>query len=287
MEVGKLIIYLTAIDQTAKAFKSCAGRMSKLESLAGSLSKALMVAFAAKMIVEPVQRAIETYVEFEKSMKDVQAVTGATGEEFKALTEFAREMGRTTVFQAKEAAEMMYYLASAGLKTGQIMDATLPILELAAATQYDLARTGELVVSTMKAYGLETSDVRRITNVFAAAIAGSQARMDRLGESLKYVGAIAPRFNITLEESVAILAKLYDVGIDASMAGTAMRRAIAALTDITPEATETLSAYGIKISEVDFKGEGFIDMIERLEKADVPVEEKEKHLEKLKQILKS
>ena len=59
--------------------------------------------------------AVKHFANFEQAMKNVQAVSGATAEEFDKLKNFAIEMGSKTVFTAKEAADAMYFLASAGL----------------------------------------------------------------------------------------------------------------------------------------------------------------------------
>lgn len=46
--------------------------------------------------------SINTYKNFEAAMSQVQAVSGATGEELEMLTEKAKQMGATTKFTAKE-----------------------------------------------------------------------------------------------------------------------------------------------------------------------------------------
>ncbi|BBG66374.1 phage tail length tape-measure protein [Hydrogenimonas sp.] len=50
-------------------------------------------------------------VDFESAMARVKALSGATDEQLKALSDTARKLGATTVFSASEAAEGMQYLA--------------------------------------------------------------------------------------------------------------------------------------------------------------------------------
>ena len=58
--------------------------------------------------------SVRSFAEFESGMLRVQAVTGATGAEFLALTEQAKQLGATTAFSAKQAAEGMGFLGQAG-----------------------------------------------------------------------------------------------------------------------------------------------------------------------------
>ncbi|NLE06957.1 MAG: phage tail tape measure protein [Crenarchaeota archaeon] len=62
------------------------------------------------------KQAVQTSAEFEQSMANAASVSGATGEELEKMTALAREMGKTTVFSASDAADAMYYMASAGYK---------------------------------------------------------------------------------------------------------------------------------------------------------------------------
>ena len=53
---------------------------------------------------------------FEKSMNKVEALTGATADEMASMTAMARELGKTTQFSAKEAADGMSFLGMAGFE---------------------------------------------------------------------------------------------------------------------------------------------------------------------------
>ena len=76
--------------------------------------------------------SIDTTANFEQAMARVKAVSGATGEDFKALSEQAEQLGRDTQFSASQAANAQELLARAGFKTNEII-ATMPSL-LAMAT---------------------------------------------------------------------------------------------------------------------------------------------------------
>ena len=57
--------------------------------------------------------AVKTAADFDAEMSKVSAISGATGEDFQALRDKAREMGATTKFSATEAAQAFSYMSMA------------------------------------------------------------------------------------------------------------------------------------------------------------------------------
>ena len=174
--------------------KTFIGQLGAMSSQLKSFGKSITIFSGVVLGLGAI--ATKVFADFEQSMANTQSVLGGTQEEFQKLSGYAREMGKTTVFTASQAADAMYYLASAGYNTKRVMDSLQGTLNLAAATQYDLAETTRIVVSTLNQFGLAAEESGRVANVFAAIISASQATMDRLGNSLKFVGPIAAGLNI-------------------------------------------------------------------------------------------
>jgi len=210
--------------------------------------------------------AIKTTGEFEQAMANVQSVAGASADELQALSGYARKMGRQTVFSARQSADAMYYLASAGMEVNEIMGSLEATLSLSAATQSELASTTATVAGTLSAYGLAAEEAARVSNVFSAAIAGSQATMDKISTSMQYVGPVAKSMNMSLEETVAVLGSLYNANIDASSAGTSFRSAISRLIKPSKEAQEVLQRLGIEVRDAAGAILPFTNVIRQLEK---------------------
>ena len=91
--------------------------------------------------------AVKTDSDFDSSMSQVAAVSGATGDDFDKLRAKAHEMGAKTKFSASEAADAMNYMAMAGWKTSDMLDGIEGIMNLAAASGEDLATTSDNSVS--------------------------------------------------------------------------------------------------------------------------------------------
>ena len=190
---------------------------------------------AGTAIVAGFAMAIKTASGFEQSMANVASVAGATKEELQLLTDAAREQGEQSVYSASQAADAQYYLASAGMKVNEIISALEGTMSLAAATQSDLAYTSASVAASLSQYQLEAGEAGRVSNVFAAAISGSQATMEKMTTSMSYVGPMAKSMGMTIEDTTGILMNLYNAGLDGSMAGTSLRMAFVKLLNPTKD----------------------------------------------------
>ena len=109
--------------------------------------------------------AVKVASDFEAGMSEVQALTGATGTEFEALSNQAKELGKTTMFSATQSANAMSELASAGFTTTEIMDAMPGLLDLAASGNIDLAEAANIASSTLRGFGLEASQSSHVSDV--------------------------------------------------------------------------------------------------------------------------
>ena len=69
-------------------------------------------------VLAPLAAGTKVFAEYEQSMAKVKAVSGATEAEFAALDAVAREMGKTTVFTARESAEALSFYGDGWLECG-------------------------------------------------------------------------------------------------------------------------------------------------------------------------
>lgn len=128
-----------------------------LQGIFNLLRNPLLQAGAVLGISLSASDAISTFGGFEATMSKVKAVSGASGEEFEALTALAEEMGKTTKFTAQEAAEGLTYMAMAGWKTEDMLTSLAGVMDLAAASGEDLATVSDIVTDAMTAFGMSAS----------------------------------------------------------------------------------------------------------------------------------
>ena len=157
--------------------------------------------------------AISTAANFEKSMDNVAALSGATGKDLEDLTNLAKQMGETTQFSASEAADALGYMALAGYDTDQSISALRGVLNLAAASNIGLAEASDLVTDYLSAFGEEADQAGRMADVLAYAQANSNTTTQGLGEAFKNCAVNANAFGLDIEQTTAVLGKLADQGL--------------------------------------------------------------------------
>ncbi len=262
--IRNLVVKIGAdISGLSKGLQTAQTRLTKLSNSLTSIGTSLTMKVTMPLVLLAKQ-ALQTSAEFEQSMANAASVSGATGEELEKMTALAREMGKTTVFSASDAADAMYYMASAGYKVEEMANAIEPILNLASATQNDLAFTTDTVIATLNQFQLESSEAERVSNVFASAIGYSQATLEKLGNSMSYVGPVANSLGWSLEETTGALSVLYNAGYDGSMAGTSLRQSLVALMNPSTSAKKIFKELCIELTKLDPTTNKFSDIVNTL-----------------------
>jgi hypothetical protein len=177
-----------------------------------------------------VRDAVNVFKEFEFKMSEVRAITNATDKEFKALSEDAIRLGRSTVFTARQVGGLQVAYGRLGFTTKEILNATEATLNLAAATNIDLSDAADVAGSTVRGFQLDASETIRVTDVMTASFNKSALSVDAFRESMKFVAPIAQAANASVEETTALLGVLANAGIKGSIAGTSLRRIFSDLT---------------------------------------------------------
>ena len=196
--------------------------------------------------------SFNVFKNFEAEMAKVQAVSGATAEEFEALSKNAKDLGASTMFSAREVATLQTEFAKLGFTAKEITKVTGATLALAQASGTDLARAAEVAGSTLRAFGMDASETGRVTDVMASSFSSSALDMETFAESMKFVAPVAKSAGMSLEETSAMLAVLANAGIKGSQAGTALRRIISeigATGKPTAEALKDLAAQGLNLAD--------------------------------------
>lgn len=165
---------------------------------------------------------ISTGVSFESTMKTVQAWSGATGRELQSLEDIAREMGATTEHSALQSADALKFLAAAGFSVTESISALPGVLELATAGQVDLAAASDIVTDTLTAFGLEVSELNRVSDAFITTASSSNTNVLMLGQSFKMVAPTAKLMGQAIEETAGMLGTLANSGVKAEMAGSGL-----------------------------------------------------------------
>ena len=208
--------------------------------------------------------SVKEYLEFDKQMIKVKALTGATAEEYEALKKKAMEVGKTTIFTSEEAAAGMEKFALAGFKPKEIIAAIPPIFDLATASGEDFIMISDMISDHMNAFNIGINDVGHAADILANTMSRSNTNIQMLGEAFKYVSSSAHDLNIDLATASAAVGLMGDQAIKSGQAGRDLKQAFAKIAD--SKVQKDLKKLGINVK--NSKGEfiGLVDFVRQLEK---------------------
>ena len=196
--------------------------------------------------------AVKTAADFDSAMSEVSAISGATGSDFDALREKARELGSKTKFSATEAAQGKTYMSMAGWKTADMLEGIEGVMNLAAASGEDLAVTSDIVTDALTAFGLSAKDSGHFSDILAAASSNANTNVSMMGETFSYCAPIAGSLGYSAEDVAVAIGLLGNAGIKSSQAGTTLRKM---MTELTGELEISGKAFGdVKIQTENADG---------------------------------
>lgn len=219
---------------------------------------------AAEAMVKFAADSVKVGSGFDASMSKVKAISGATADEFETLRKLAREAGASTKYTAQDAADALNYMAMAGWKTEQMTSGLSGILDLAAASGEDLARTSDIVTDALTAFGMTAEESGHFADILAAASSNSNTNVGMMGETFKYAASIAGSLGYTAEDTALAIGLMASAGIKSSQAGTSLRRIMTQLQGDIELTGETLGDYVVKTSNADGSMRNFRDIISEL-----------------------
>lgn len=194
--------------------------------------------------------------DFEAGMNRVQAITGATTEQFTDLRNIAKELGATTQFSATEAAGGIEMLAKNGLKYQDIVDGALEAtLKLSAATGSDLSRAADIATDAMLAFGVEAKNMESAVNAITGVTLNSKFDIEGYAYALANAGGVAASVGVEFDDFNATIAAMAPSFSSGMTAGTSFKTFLARLVPAGDNAIGAMKALGLSF----FNAKGELD----------------------------
>lgn len=276
---------LSAVDNNfSSTMKSCSDTAERLRgTISSGLGFGAMAAIGGKAVTavgsalkSVTTSAVSAGMSFENAMSSVAAISGATGTNFESLSKKAKEMGASTKYTATEAANAMEYMAMAGWKTADMLSGIDGIMNLAAASGSDLARTSDIVTDALTAFGKQAKDSGEFADVLAAASANANTNVDLMGETFKYVGSVAGAMGYSIQDISLATGLMANSSIKGSAAGTALRSTITRMAKPTEESSMAMSALGLSLTDTNGNMNSFGEVMKDMRKGMQGMTEDEK-----------
>lgn len=252
-EVRQIIIFMKNL--TSKTWKVTMKAVdlvtSPVKRVFGLLKSPLVAAGVTISAGAGIASTINTYADFEAAMSSVKAISGATANEFAALTEKAKQMGAVTKFTASESAEAFTYMAQAGWNAKDMIEGIDGLMSLSAASGESLGLTSDIVTDALTAFNMPAKESGRFADVMAQASNATNTNVAKMGETFKYVAPVAGALGYTIEDTAVAIGLMANSGIKASQAGTSLRSLLTNLTHPVGQAKDAIEALDLSITNAD------------------------------------
>jgi len=206
--------------------------------------------------------------DFEAATNILGVAARNTGTSMDDLRQAAILVGKDTQLvgiDAMEAADAMTTFYKAGMTTTDIFGdlntyletgsdltgALRASIDLAAASDLDLASASQAVAIAMATFGLEADDAVDIANSFVAAADSSISEVSDLAAALANIGPTAAQMGISLGDVNATLAVLSENGIAGAEAGTALKSMLTNMQRDTPDVAEAWASLGTSMYDAE------------------------------------
>ena len=283
----------TAIDQTGfQSGLSGLADMAKsgLTGLAdfaktGIAAVTAAITAASRAVVGLGAKTIATGKEFEAGMSQVQATLGISvydlqnnidgaADTMQLLTDKAEEMGATTQYTAKQAADGLNILAMSGYDAAQAVNMIGSTLSLAAAGGLQLGNAAQYISGSMKGFADESSrfkDETEAATYYADMIAKgatlAATNVDQLGAAMSGAAAIASSYGQTSQATEVSLLRLAEQGEVGSNAATMLSAAMKNIYTPMDQAKNAMDQLGVKAYDETGKMRDFNTVVDELHTA--------------------
>ncbi|MFV9079923.1 phage tail tape measure protein, partial [Serratia fonticola] len=185
---------LERLSQKQSAVNRVNARYQSGKVLAGSVRNASAAGVGvatAGLYAE--SRFIAPGVEFDRQMSDTQATLGLAknDQQLAAIRQQARDIGATTAFSPTDVARTQSVLAKSGFDGNAILKSTESTVNLALASDLDIADAADIITNMQSAFNLPIDEVQRVADVMTKGFTSSNSNLMDFGEAMKYVAPIA------------------------------------------------------------------------------------------------
>ena len=216
---------------------------------------------------ELIANTIEVGATFESSMANVQAISGATDEELKLLSDTAKKFGSTTKFSASESADALGYMALAGWDAKTSAEALGGVLNLASSSGMELAQASDMVTDYLSAFGMQASESAYFADLLAYAQGNANTTAEGLGEAYKNCSANLASAGQDIETTTALLSMMANQGLKGSEAGTALNAVVRDMTSKMKDGAIEIGKTKVAVQDSEGNFRDLSEILKEVEKA--------------------
>lgn len=244
-------------------------------TMAGIKKAGATAVVAGGLIAGGLWQSSQAGISFEQTLANVSAKMGSTAyrgtANFAMMEDAAKRVGAQTEFSTTQAADALNFMAMAGFNVEQAVAAMPGVIDLATASQTDLATATDIATDTLGAFNLMSKDsaqlqqnLSRVNDVLAKTTVTSNTNMQQLFETMKKGGPVATVAGASIETVAAMAGTMANAGIKAEIAGTAVANSFLNLSKPSTQAAQVLRRLGVRTQDANGKLRDMPDIIDDL-----------------------
>jgi len=211
--------------------------------------------------------ATKMALDWDRAWTRIAAVTNLNTKQIRGMKEEVQRLSQFTGVAPEELADGVYFLASAGLKGKQVMEALKVSARGAAVGLGEFGTVARLVANVLNAYEGSGMKAQEVTDTLVAAIREGTAEPEEFASSMGRLLPIANAAGISFDELAGSLATVSNIGLDVSEGTTAMRGILQALVAPGTAAADAIKSIGLSLTDVrtSLAEEGLLPTLRELE----------------------
>ena len=195
-----------AVSESGEAADAAGGAMNVFAGVVGGNIATAGIEKVCDWLKQGAQYAVEVGSGLESSLSKVQALSGATDAEMRELKATAEDLGRISKrFNAEDVSDAFGYMALAGWNVRQQLAAIPGVINLATASEMDLAEASDMVTDYLTAFGLSAEYAGKMADMLAYAQSHSNATTAQFGEAYKNSAASLNAAGQSIQTVTALL----------------------------------------------------------------------------------
>ena len=258
-----------SMDRTDQSSRQLGGGLSKL---AGAIAGVLSVT----ALVNEFRKAISVTMEFNATISNLSALTGAVGKDLEVFRQAAIDIGGSTSLSATQAAEAMKLIGSASpdlLKSADsLKEVTQQAVTLAEAAGSTMPEAADAITGALNQFQLGSDQAARVINVLAAGAKEGASEINDTVAAMKNAGVVAAQAGLNFEQFNGAIQALAQGQIKGAEAGTGLRNVLTILnTQMKAELRPSVVGLSTALANLEKAGMNDTEMVKLFGRENITV----------------
>ena len=258
-----------SMDRTDQSSRQLGGGLSKL---AGAIAGVLSVT----ALVNEFRKAISVTMEFNATISNLSALTGAVGKDLEVFRQAAIDIGGATSLSATQAAEAMKLIGSASpdlLKSADsLKEVTQQAVTLAEAAGSTMPEAADAITGALNQFQLGADQAARVINVLAAGAKEGASEINDTVAAMKNAGVVAAQAGLNFEQFNGAIQALAQGQIKGAEAGTGLRNVLTILnTQMKAELRPSVVGLSTALANLEKAGMNDTEMVKLFGRENITV----------------